>query len=351
MIAELQPRAIAYEQKFDQRIGLKASYLSKQIDTHIGERLSVRLSLNNYEIKDNLIYGQDMDDPFTDVIKRGIEYRQKVEGENRPDKRREEAELTGFLKVQKTLCDINTPFGTMMLSISPQGGKDSVYQHNFYDIFTLKKDKGGRRFVEARRYSSALTIAEYKDKLKPLFSMEENVDDAYLLSHPVRIGNGFFQDADDIHSYLHKDHNVTELDKFQEIIGSLDLLKREYYRTRDKKILDAIMNKADEMAGLVEFKKDKYSSLIDPSIELKIGNEIDFYGGQKVRQAATGCGSSGGLNMNKDKNSPFSVSDFGNKDDLGDREFDCPECKKMNRRPYNKTITNCQHCGSSKVAC
>lgn len=311
MITELA-RAIAYEPKFDQKVGLKASYISKQIDTFIGERLNVRLSLNNYEIKDNLIYGKDMDEPFEDVIKRGIEYRQKAEGENRPDKRREEAELIGFLKVQKTLCDINTPTGTMMLSISPQGGKDSVYQHNFYDIFTLKKDKGGRRFIEARRYSSALTIPGYIDKLKPLFSMEENVDDAYLLSHPVKIGNGFFQDADEIHFHLHKDHKITELEKFKKIISSrlYERAKQKYIETGDPLFLDALMNIADMQAGLV--KPNRYDALIGPNIELNIDRSVYNFGKQEVRQAATGCGSSGSLN--KDKNSPFSVSEFGKKD-------------------------------------
>jgi len=191
MIAEKLPaRAIAYEPRFDQRIDVKASYISRQLDTFLGERLNVLLSKNKYEIKNNLIYGEDMEDSFIEVMKRGIEYRERLDGENRVDRKREEAEVTGFLKTQEVMCNPQTSVGTMMLSISPQGGKDSLYQHNFYDICTLRQAQG-KRFIEARRYSSALSTDEYKDKLKPLYHMVNALDDAYFLSHPVKIDNSF----------------------------------------------------------------------------------------------------------------------------------------------------------------
>lgn len=348
----LQPRAIAYEPQFDQRIGLKASYLSRQIDTFVGERLNVLLSKIKYEIKNNLIYGQDMDEPFIDVMKRGVDYRRKVEGENRVDKNREEAEVEGFLKTQEILCNPETPIGTMILSISPQGEENSLYQHNFYDIFTLKEEKG-QRFIEARRYSSALSTDEYKDKLKPLHDTEKNIDDAYFLSHPVKIDNGFFENADEIHSYLHKDHKTTELGEFERIIKTCDLLKQEYIRTKDPRVLDAIMNKADLQAGLIDLKHDRlYDFLIGPSKALTVDQEIDFLGRQIVRAAASGCGPSNGFSNEKSISSPFSVSDFGIGDDkFGSREFECPECGKTNIRPKDELIKKCQHCNSSKVAC
>ncbi len=310
MIAErLQTRAIAYEPKFDQKEGLKPSYLSKQIDTFIGERLNVLLSKNKYGIKDNLIYGEDMDEPFVEVIKRGVRYRESLDGDSRADKKREEAEVEGFLKTQNVLCNPNTQIGTMMLSISPQGEKNSLYQHNFYDIFTLKEVQG-QRFIEAHRYSSALSLDEYKGKLNTLFGMEENIDDAYFLSHPIKIdNNSLFENADQIHSYLHRNHDFMQVEEFQKVLRVCERLKQEYVQRRDPRILDAIMNKADEMAGLVNFKKDKYYNLVGPSAELRVDDEVDFYGKQQVRTVAAGCGTSGSVSGDK-KSSPFSVSDL-----------------------------------------
>ena len=314
MIAEKLPaRAIAYEPRFDQRIDVKASYISRQLDTFLGERLNVLLSKNKYEIKNNLIYGEDMEDSFIEVMKRGIEYRERLDGENRVDRKREEAEVTGFLKTQEVMCNPQTSVGTMMLSISPQGGKDSLYQHNFYDIFTLRQAQG-KRFIEARRYSSALSTDEYKDKLKPLYHMVNALDDAYFLSHPVKIDNSFFENADRLHSYLHRNHDFMKVEEFQKVLRVCERLKQEYVRRRDPRVLDAIMNKADIEAGLVEGRS---------STTLTIDQEIGFLGRQPVRAVTTGCGSSGGLSGSS---KPFSVAEFGSETDY---DFDQPgPCKK-----------------------
>lgn len=352
MIAErLQARA--YEPQFDRRVGLKASYISKQIDTFIGERLNVLLSKNQYEIKNNLMYGQDMDEPFVGVMKRGVDYRRKVEGEGRPDKKREEAEVEGFLKTQEIMCNPNTPVGTIMLSVSPQGDKGSLYQHNFYDIFTLQELEG-KRFIEARRYSSALSIAEYKDKLSPLSFMGNVSSDADFLSNPIKIDNGFFENADRIHSHLHRNHKTTEFEEFERIKKVYQHLKPRYYATKDSLVLDAMMNMADEEAGLSERKKSKfYSGLVGPSILLSIYQSVDqqinFYGRQPVRPVVTGCGSSSSLSKNSfdkkaDFSSPFGVFEFGLSDEKIDYKFDqAGPCKKCSAE------VSCGPCGICKA--
>ncbi|OGE43913.1 hypothetical protein A3B45_02695 [Candidatus Daviesbacteria bacterium RIFCSPLOWO2_01_FULL_39_12] len=38
-------------------------------------------------------------------------------------------------------------------------------------------------------------------------------------------------------------------------------------------------------------------------------------------------------------------------DKYGSLEFECPRCKRTNRRPHGRLIPNCQHCGSSEVGC
>jgi len=361
MIAErVRPQVIAYEIDFDRKKGLKETYLSKQIDAYIGERLNVLLNKSKYEIKNNLLYGEDVNEPFMCVIKRGVDYKEKAEGKDRADKKREEAELEGFGKIQEIMCNPDTQEGTMVLSVSPKGGVSSSYERNFYDIFTLK-EAYGKRFIEARRYSSALGIDEYKDKLKPLASMKYIIDDADFLKNPIKIDNVFFESADQVHSYLHRNHKTMNIEEFERIMLSCQGLKREYFENPDPKILDAIKNKADEMAGLNHYDNTYYySDLLKSTTSLNtmtVSQEIDFYGERKVREVATGCGSSGSSSKRTFDNglrfsSPFSVSEFGlSEDQYGERTFECPECGKTNVRPENELIKNCQHCGSSKVAC
>ena len=42
---------------------------------------------------------------------------------------------------------------------------------------------------------------------------------------------------------------------------------------------------------------------------------------------------------------------FNTEDSLGSRLVECPSCHRMNVRPKDKLITNCQHCGSDAIAC
>src|SRR5690606_6830339 len=102
------------------------------------------------------------DEPFMNMLIRGRDYRRE---HGKPiDHSREDAEVEGFAKIEQTLCSPDTAVGTMMISISPPGEKGSSYTHNFYDIFTLAPDKQGDRYIEARRYSSALSNEEYSLK-------------------------------------------------------------------------------------------------------------------------------------------------------------------------------------------
>lgn len=324
-------RVVGYEPSFDQRENIKPSYILRNLETFLGERLNVILSKSTYEIKDGVIYGEDMDIPFIEVMKRGVEYRRRLDGEGRVDRKREEAEVKGFLKIEEILCNPNTESGTMMVSISPPGHNGSLYKHNFYDIFTLK-EAYGRRFVEARRYSSALAYEEYKDKLEPLHYMGNIVDDADFLRNPIKVDDVFFKTADEIHAYLHREHKTTKEEDFEKVLRACRSLSERYVQTGDITILNAIMNKADMEAGLIENKLARFYGSLD--------QEINFLGKEPVRQAATGCGSSGGFSTNstdkKLSSSPFSVSDFGEIN----YEFDEPgPCKKCG------SDVNCGPCG------
>lgn len=335
----LTSKARAYEPSFDRKADINPLEINRNLETFLGERLNVLLSKTRYKIKNNLIYGEHRDEPFIEVMRRGVLYRQKVGGEYRVDKKREEAEAEGFIKTEKVMCSKDTQVGTMMLSVSPKGGENSLYQHNFYDIFTLKEENG-KRHAEARRYSSALSIEEYKAKLSPLSFMGDIIDDVDFLSKPIKIDNVFFENADQVHAYLHRNHDFMSREDFESILLACESLKQEYIRTRSPRVLDAIMNKADSKAGLV--KHDFFVG----GVLLRIDQEIDFYGRQSVRQVAGGCGPSSGFSKNNVTNNsvlsnPFSVSEFGT-----DQEwFICPMCGFEADGPVGN---KCPGCGLTK---
>lgn len=376
--------ARTYEPYFDRREYSKKDikdktqldrYTTRQVETLLGERLNVILSKNKYAIKNNAIYGENMSEPFIDVMVRGRDYRREIGGEDRIDGKREQAEIDGFSKIQDILCNPNIPTGTMMISVSSPGKEGSLYKHNFYDIFTLKKEKE-ERFIEARRYSSALSNEEYREKLASFYPniYREDISptEDYFLSHPVVISGSSFGNTEGVHVYLHKNHKYMEEGNFEQVLRACSPFIKSYIRALSENptdvdshslILDAILNKVDREADYLRIHKvDLHDIFVRPYDVLSLQREIEFLGHQPVRQVTTGCGSSGGFGKSKNSSgladamlkNPFSVSDFAFKDDLGDREFDCPVCKYKNVRPYNEMISRCQNkeCPNpTKVAC
>jgi hypothetical protein len=76
------------------------------------------------------------------------------------------------------------------------------------------------------------------------------------------------------------------------------------------------------------------------------------------RAAATGrmfsgCGASAARANELSASEQLDEAGYGNKaetDDFGSLKFDCPKCKRTNKRPRNKLIPNCQKCGAD-VTC
>lgn len=344
-----------YDISFDQKKAREnvdteqfSSYLAMQMETHLGERFNVSLSRYEYEIQKGTLYGKDMDEPFIESLKRGRDFR--LENGSLIDRKREEAEVVGFEKIQNLLADPDTPLGTMMLSISPQGGEESVYQHNFYDIFALK-DRDGKRFIEVRRYASSLSIEEFSEKTRAFspISIDKNDPAASFLEQPIAIANTLT--PDDLHLYLQKENDFMDEEEFMRIKKSCKSIIEAYTAsiveqpTNDvlhKTLFNAILNKADNVAS---------SKLDDFVPNYSLQEEVGLYAFAPVREVMTGCGSSGGYEVSQDKmNSPFTVSSYAI-DKYGERTFNCPSCKKENVRPYNTLLPRCLHCKSDKVSC
>ena len=359
----LTSKARAYEPSFDRKAGANPLEINRNLETLLGERLNVLLSKNIYRIKNNLIYGKHRDEPFINTIQRGIEYKRALDGEQRVDKKREEAELDGFSIIQEILCHPNTSVGTMAISVSPPGEEGSLYKHNFYDIFILKKEKE-ERYIEVRRYSSALSNEEYREKLELFYPKIYGKDvfptDDYFLSHAVVISDGFLRNPDEVHTYLHKNHKHMKDEDFAQVLKICSPFIKSYIKALRENPRDinghslafnAILNKADREADYLKTHKDNLHHIFVRTYDsLSLEREIDFLGRQSVRMVGTGCGSSGGFGKNTNGqgfidsvlSNPFSISDFGSLDEES-YSFDEPgPCKKCGRE------INCGPCGICK---
>lgn len=356
----MQERAIAYQPSFDREAYLSVTlekkrnldlYTRRQLETHLGERFNVLLSKTRYEIRNGEIYGENTNEPFLIMVKRGVEHRKRY-GDG-ADMQREQAELDGFTAIQNKLVSPDSKAGTMMLSISPPGGEKSSYRHNFYDIFTLKEEKG-KRYIEARRYTSALTIEETAQRLSGAGLMPEaaEVSPEYFLSHPIEIkqSKSGFANADNIHKFLHIEHQYVSDEEFQEVIRICTPLITSYINTLSGSPIDirmqlltfnAIMNKAD--MAMVNVRSRSESPYVDSFVFRGREDEILKLGSMPVREVVTGCGASGGFSLPNGSNvSPFSVSEYGSRE-----WFTCPKCNYKADGPIGNT---CPGCGLTKEA-
>lgn len=369
-------REVAYNPFFDMRDHANFRNLSEeeqkklrtytriQLETNLGERLSVRLSTTRHEIVEGRICSQGEKRPFAEVIEAGIEYRR--ENGNPIDFEREDAELEGFLKIESELLAEDTQVGTMILSVSPPGEEGSSYAHNFYDIFILKKDEKGK-YIEARRYLSSLTIEEYEEKLKPLKRFSQAPNAAVFLRDPIKI-EGLFESPDEVHGYLHRDNGYLEVEEYKRLMQIVEPFKENYMNTLinypgNIELLflsyNALLNQTD-FALEVMRKGDKKAMerlIFSSAFHYPTARDIYDLGMQPVRVAGGPCpGVSGGFSVFGNNltraNSPFNVSEYGGmSDDYGPSEFECPDCHKVNRRPKNQLLSECQHCKSQNVAC
>ena len=353
-------RAIAYQPSFDREAYLSVPserkrnldlYTRRQLETHLGERFNVLLSKTRFEIRNGEIYGENTSEPFLVMVGRGVEHRKKYgDGTDMP---REQAELDGFTAIQNKLANPDSKAGTMMLSVSPPGGEKSSYRHNFYDIFTLKEEDG-ERYIEARRYTSALTIEETAQRLSSAGLMPEaaEVSAEYFLSHPIEIEQpkSGFASADNVHKLLHIEHQYVSDEEFREIIRICTPLITSYINTLSDSPIDirmqlltfnAIMNKAD--MAMANVRNGSKSSYVDSFVFRGREEEILKLGSMPVREVATGCGASGGFSLPNGSNmSPFRVSEYGSRE-----WFTCPKCNYKADGPIGNT---CPGCGLTKEA-
>lgn len=316
---ELLQYNIAHDQKEND-----IPFIAKQLETHLRERFNVLVTTIEYGIADGHLVrsGSGTNEPFLESIKRGRDVMQSL-SQNSVDIDRENAEVTGFEKIDSFLSNPNAPLGSKILSISLKGDEGSKYQHNFYDIFTLK-EKNGEKYVELSRYSSALTSRDYANRLGLNHSNPSKAAD--FLANPIAITDVFIT-PEKIHESLHMDHAYMNPSDFDEIWTSpfVQTFVKKYQLNRDARSFNAVLNAAD-VVWENRNRKEKGLAYKDYLTYRPSFGELRYMEEKEVRQVSGGCPGKSGADIN---NSPFSVSDFVTKDrgyDF-DHEGTCVVCK------------------------
>lgn len=298
---------LQYNPAYDQR-EKDLSFVAKQLETHLRERFNVLVSTIEYGITNGHLVRQGTREPFIKSIKRGRDTIQAL-SPNPVDIYRENAEVIGFEKIDSFLSDQSTAIGSKMLSISPQGDEGSKYQHNFYDIFTLK-EKNGERYVELSRYSSALTHRDYAKRLGLNLSNLPKAAD--FLANPIPVTDIFII-PEEIHKSLHIDHEYMEESEFMDEIWTslpVQTFVKRYQLNRDARSFNAVLNATDKVWENRSRREkgeshETYMSYNPTYLEIKHLEE------KEVRQAGGQCPGKSGADIN---DSPFSVSEYGSKD-------------------------------------
>lgn len=342
--------------------------LDLNINTMIAERLHAGMSRIEYTMKDGLIYGLGSDEPSIDIFKRGAAYT-KLHGASLSDQGREGIEVDTFEnKIQALFADENTPIGTMLLVSSPPGEKGNTrYCHNFNDIWS-SNIKNGKKVLELRRYSSALSMEETAERLKeidPTFEIPEKLTDRFYLKTPLKIIPGHrLKTPDAVQVHLHKEYDPTSLEDFEEITNLLTPNRNEYkaYVLEHPDDIyginlryNAIVNKADFIRRNQKRKNEGGSPVVYYA-QKSVQNETENFGRQRVREVGGWCGASGGMDIGgsilgmRGGSNPFSVADMGGGVDA-ELSYECPSCHKTNTRTAGTYDSVCPKCGSDKVAC
>lgn len=362
-------RILGYDQKLDfaryqnlreQRVNLAPQEFTRRkkqldlgtghnIETALGERFNLAISRIDYYIEDGQLISPEHDEPFLEVTRRGQKYRQE---NGSRDINREKAEVEGFAKVQKILTD-PTYQDAKIIVISPRGKSDSMYQHNFFDLYQRR----GNQVIMYRfaSKSSWRQFAQVANGIDPFNALPENPNDADFIANPLIT----YKDTPEILALANLDKEAMREEEYQKLIETVNALKLNYIATLAmgnfedaQKIFIATLNFADEIV-----LKTKDRIVRNQLLGEKTAAIIAAYSLQQPRPVLAGCGLQQVLISQSPSQFisslfPYSVSEFANNScpecSQGENHFHCPRCKGQIESGHG--ITTCPHCGLTKEA-
>ncbi len=319
--------------------------------TSLAERLNVEIYKTTYTQNGGHLYHGEFYPgiPFLEIVRRGQRIRESAGSQ---EVEREKAEVKGFEKVQELLAGDSLSEGAKVIVISPKGSGNSIYGHNFFDVYT--KSTNGR--ITMSRYTSKATRQQFRgsaQELDPFSSIPENPTDADFLKNPIVT----YRDVEEIKLVMNEDEKTLAISDFQSLLPSLmpqiDNILKNLRQNRDQSILNqqhqSLLKSTDIASGQDgQFSKERQAEIL-AQMSQNPAEIVQFLGNQPLREVKTGCGISGFTTPNL-----FSVSEFAkaNQDKFGTLEIHCEECgAKYNRTP-NKLEEKCKRCGGTKgIAC
>lgn len=402
---EAQPQALAYDPHFDvaayRHLAQLASSLRpaefsrlvNQLNTRtrhnleamLGERFNTELSQVAYRLIDNHLQSAEHDESFIEVMRRGQEYRRQFG--NPRDHAREAAEILGFERIQKILTtmantsevksgrhpdhtsEVREAEVVKFVLVSPRGGPDSDYQHNFFDVYEVVLNDPTN--IRMSRYTSRLSYQEFHlaaQKLDPAIPTPIKLTDEFFLAHPLVTE----KNLEEILAAFHPQEETMPLAKYQNLLAACRPLIDHYLETLQStfevfsgrhpdltsKVLQmsphlegvttwevlqtyhALLNFADHLAhprGGVRAASGLHPGGVTTS-EVNMPGGVKYlisrYGSLPVRPVMTSCGRQAGVSTLPTLGlRPFSVADFArlfktDDEDEDTSDFQCPGTKK-----------------------
>ncbi len=372
-------------------------YETFQITTALRERHhAAKASLNYIFGDDGHLYNQLFpDETFETVLERGLAYRHS---NGSKELVRESSEIEGWKKIRDRFSSDRTPIGTKAIVVSGPGIIDETsYKDNYVDIYELKIDSVGNKYIKMIRHASSLEYQDYYEKIIKMepdyFSETYKPIDAWFLSHPIFVNslidkrtaeelfNGIFERPKE--AMKEEDFEVLIKNCLPLINYYIEALCQPDYNPKKIALAwNAVLNKSDMAKDYIgnvsflddSFRKTEYSPLIPPSSQ-NIEQEVRLLGRLPVRAVAAGCGNSEGFETDigtvrirtiqeafsnsiarysLDSNGKGMTSSEG-EDEYGPLTFNCPKRKDPVKpcvpgiitRPKHKLLPVCPHCGTN----
>lgn len=360
-------------------------YETFQVETALRERNHAAKSSINYLLDSTGEAYNELfpDEPFSTVLERGLAYR---ENNGSKELMRERGEVAGWKKILELMGNPDTPIGTKAIVASGPGLiEETNYHDNFVDVYELKSETTGGRFINMVRHASSLSYDQYWAKFQGIdayYFQETNLPiDAWLLSRPMIVDPRHDQrSADQIfHQIFEGRKDAMNETDFQKLLVMcmpvinyyINALCAGNFRPAEIALAwNAVLKKSDMAREAIIMPETERT----PSAFVNIMQEVDWLGRQEIKTMAAGCGASSGFEVNEfgmvDPIKSFlsnSVGKFSpNKDPLnkknknenesdeyGPLKFNCPNKNKKNKpcipgiieRPPHTLIPKCPHCG------
>jgi len=351
------------EEEFQRRLETQNSLVRRNLETSLGERFNADCLRINYYIGNGQLMHSFYKAPFLKRVELGQRSREQ---NGSTEVEREFAEVISFEKVQSSMTNPDFDPKAKIIVISPRGQKDTIYNHNFYDIYS--KDENGD--IAMSRFYSKSSYRQFYEaacNIDPFSDLPENPNDADFIARPLIT----YKSIEEIHQIFNRDEGTMSHQEFLALLKNSSFAISSYIKALAKNPFlsdeeyqgkyNAIPNLSDICAGLnlqnlSRFKREQIIEAIRQP-NLREGMLV-YLGAQTVRTTSGGCGLSGGYLTSTNNYGFQSVSEFATgfnsllEDQYGTLEIHCEECGATYMRTPGKLEKSCRHCGGTRgIAC